>query len=64
MGHPKEGTAVGEPTNAQILEALNRVESKLDALLAALVAEDEQPDPRTLDGELMPGERDQTQGLG
>ncbi len=40
---------------------------KVDALLAALAAEgeEEQEEPaRSLDGELVPGERDQSQSLG
>lgn len=40
---------------------------KLDALIEALAAEgeDEQEEPvRSLDGELVPGERDQSQSLG
>ncbi|MBA0293919.1 hypothetical protein [Stenotrophomonas maltophilia] len=46
---------------------LKRVEEKQDALLAALAAEgeEEQDQPaRSLDGELVPGERDQSQSLG
>lgn len=46
---------------------LDRIERKLDALLAALAAErDEgQGSPATaLDGELVPGDRDQSQSLG
>lgn len=48
-------------------EQLDRIESKLDALLEALAAEgeEEQDEPtRSLDGELVPGERDQSQSLG
>lgn len=45
-------------------QALDRIEAKLDALIAAL-AEDEAEEPgRTLDGDLFGGERDQTQSLG
>ena len=45
-------------------QALDRIEAKLDALIAAL-AEDEPEKPgRTLDGDLFGGERDQTQSLG
>lgn len=46
---------------------LARVEGKLDALLGALAAEgeEEQDAPGTsLDGDELPGERDQTQSLG
>lgn len=48
-------------------QATARVEEKVDALLAALAAEgeEEQDKPaRSLDGELVPGERDQSQSLG
>lgn len=44
-----------------------RLEEKVDALLAALAGEgeEEQDGPaRSLDGELVPGERDQSQSLG
>lgn len=47
--------------------ATARVEGKLDALVEALAAEseEEQGEPtRSLDGELVPGERDQSQSLG
>lgn len=46
---------------------LDRIERKLDALLAALAAEgeEEQDAPATtLDGDLVPGDRDQSQSLG
>lgn len=46
---------------------LDRIEQKLDALLAALAAEgnEEQDTPAaSLDGELVPGDRDQSQSLG
>jgi len=49
------------------LSQLDRIEQKLDALLAALAAEreEEQETPTTtLDGELVPGDRDQSQSLG
>ncbi|HHA2844548.1 hypothetical protein [Stenotrophomonas maltophilia] len=48
-------------------QATARLEEKVDALLAALAAEGEewQEEPaRSLDGELVPGERDQSQSLG
>ncbi|HBZ8061188.1 TPA: hypothetical protein ACKQDG_000476 [Stenotrophomonas maltophilia] len=48
-------------------QATARLEEKVDALLVALAAEgeEEQGEPaRSLDGELMPGERDQSQSLG
>jgi len=48
-------------------QATTRVEEKLDALLSALAAEgeEEQDVPATtLDGEALPGERDQSQSLG
>lgn len=47
--------------------ATARVEGKLDALIDALAAEveEEQDEPtRSLDGELVPGERDQSRSLG
>lgn len=48
----------------QILATLARVEAKLDTLIAAL-AEDETDEPNIgLDGDLFPGERDQSQSLG
>lgn len=46
---------------------LKRVEDKLDALLGALAAEDEEEreEPATtLDGDAVPGERNQSQSLG
>ncbi|MBA0291042.1 hypothetical protein D7Y39_14595 [Stenotrophomonas maltophilia] len=46
---------------------LKRVEEKQDALLAALAAEgeEEQGEPaRSLDGDLVPSERDQSKSLG
>ncbi len=48
-------------------QATLRVEEKLDALLGALAAEgeEEQEAPATsLDGDALPGERDQSQSLG
>ena len=48
-------------------QATARLEGKVDALLAALEAEgvEEQEEPaRNLDGELVPGERDQSLSLG
>ncbi|SMR69276.1 MULTISPECIES: hypothetical protein [Stenotrophomonas] len=48
-------------------ESLLEINGKLDALLTALAAEGEdgQDEPsRSLDGELVPGERDQSQSLG
>lgn len=48
-------------------QATARLEEKVDGLLAALAAEggEEQDEPaRDLDGELVPGERDQSQTLG
>lgn len=48
-------------------QATARLEWKVDALLVALAAEgeEEQDEPaRSLDGELVPGERDQSQSLG
>jgi hypothetical protein len=48
----------------QILATLIRLEAKLDTLIAAL-AEDEPEEPNlSLDGDLFPGSRDQSQGLG
>lgn len=47
--------------------ATARIEAKVDALIDALAAEgeEEQEEPtRSLDGELVPGERDQSQSLG
>ncbi len=49
------------------LKATARLEEKVDALLSALAAEgeEEHDEPaRSLDGELVPGERDQSQSLG
>lgn len=48
-------------------QATARLEEKVDALLTALEAEteEEQDEPaRSLDGDLVPGERDQSQSLG
>ncbi|OBU55110.1 hypothetical protein [Stenotrophomonas maltophilia] len=48
-------------------QATARLEEKVDALLAALADEGEegQEEPaHNLDGELVPGERDQSQSLG
>ena len=48
-------------------KATDRLEEKVDGLLAALAAEGEEEQDeaaRSLDGELVPGERDQTQSLG
>lgn len=48
-------------------QAIARLEEKVDALLAALAAEGEEEQDeaaRSLDGELVPGERDQSQSLG
>ncbi|MGY6086100.1 hypothetical protein ACWWU7_08310 [Stenotrophomonas sp. SM006] len=48
-------------------KATDRLEEKVDVLLASLAAEGEgeQDQPaRSLDGELVPSERDQSQGLG
>ncbi len=48
-------------------KSTGRLEEKVDALLSALAAEgeEEQDEPaRSLDGELVPGERDQSQSLG
>lgn len=48
-------------------QATARLEGKVDALLAALAAEGEEEQDeaaRSLDGELVPGERDQSQSLG
>lgn len=46
---------------------LDRIEQKIDALLGALAAEgeEERDEPaRSLDGEPVPGDRDQSQSLG
>lgn len=48
-------------------QATARLEEKVDALLVALAAEaeEEQDEPaRSLDGDLVPGARDQSQSLG
>lgn len=44
---------------------LDRIEAKLDVLIAALADDDEEHEEpaRTLDGELAGGERDQSMGL-
>ncbi|WP_136638150.1 hypothetical protein [Stenotrophomonas maltophilia] len=55
------------PWNPESAARLMRVEEKLDSLIDALAAEgeEEQDEPlRSLDGELVPGERDQSQSLG
>jgi len=46
---------------------LRRIEEKLDALLGALAAEGEEEQeapPTSLDGDVLPGERNQSQSLG
>ncbi|UYB51166.1 hypothetical protein OCJ37_14345 [Xanthomonas sp. AM6] len=43
---------------------LDRIERKLDALLEALAAEGEEEPSTSLDGDVMPGDRDQTESLG
>ncbi len=48
----------------QILAALNRIEDMLRTLLNALADGEEEAPEATLDGELMGGERDQSQSLG
>ncbi len=48
---------------AGITAHLERIEAKLDALIAAL-AEDEDPPGTTLDGDPSGAERDATQSLG
>lgn len=40
-----------------MLEALQRIEAKLDALIAALASDDDDEPQYSLDGELIPGER-------
>lgn len=49
----------------QLIAAMDRIERKLDILIAALAQEeDDTPLPTlTLDGEPVPGERDQSQPL-
>ena len=49
-------------TNSDVMAAVTRLERKVDALIAALAEEDETA--FTLDGDLMPGERDKSRGLG
>ena len=48
----------------QILAALQRIEAQLGTLIAALADEDDEPVQHTLDGQLMPAERDQSRSLG
>jgi hypothetical protein len=45
------------------INALARIERKLDTLIAALAEEDEEPEDLTLDGHPAGRERDQSQGL-
>jgi hypothetical protein len=47
----------------QIGESLRRIEHKLDTLIKALAEEEDERPELTLDGERVPGERDQSQGL-
>lgn len=51
-------------TNADVLAALARLERKVDVLIAALAEEEDEQTERTLDGDPVPGERDQSQSLG
>lgn len=54
-----------EPSNSHILDAIRRLEQKVDTLIAALAQDDDTDQPtRTLDGHVFHGERDQTRGLG
>lgn len=46
-----------------VLAALKRIEDKIDMLLFALAEDEEEQPEHTLDGELVPGERDQNQAL-
>lgn len=55
---------VGAPFDAAQAGTIERIEAKLDTLIAALDGEDTEEPGTTLDGEQVGGERDQTQGLG
>jgi hypothetical protein len=50
---------------ANLIETIARIERKLDLMIEALAAEDDNTDQLqlTLDGDPMPGERDQSQPL-
>lgn len=55
------------PWNPEDDHRLKRIEGKLDTLVDALAAEGEEDQDeaaRSLDGELVPGDRDQSQSLG
>jgi len=43
----------------ELRERLDRIDSKLQALIDALAADDDEEPQHTLDGDLMPGERDE-----
>lgn len=45
-----------EVTTKSLQEAMQRIEAKLDALIAALASDDDEPQ-YSLDGDLIPGER-------
>lgn len=49
--------------DGQVLAVLSRIESKLDALIAALADDEGESPGMTLDGDEFGGERDQTQSL-
>lgn len=42
-----------------LLDVLQRIEAKLDALIAALASDDEDEPQYSLDGDRIPGERDE-----
>lgn len=50
--------------DTELRQILARIEGKLDTLIQALAADDDEPVPLTLDGEPAGGERDQGQSLG
>lgn len=48
---------------ALLLEKLNLIEQKLDALLNALASDDDEPQPEDLSGNPLPADRDPTDTL-
>jgi len=50
-------------TDWRIVEAISRIEAKLDKLIEALADEEAEAPNTSLDGTTFPGERDQTQSL-
>jgi hypothetical protein len=48
---------------ALLFEQMNRIEGKLDVLISALAQDDDEGPTHDLDGNELPGERDQSQTL-